>query len=170
MLLLGVVLEFWLAPGTFLQNKEAGENIRDESIQGDDAVREYRWFRQQWHDIQAHKNRIDNIEQEHRRFHQLHGNDTDDWSRQAYDRHEDIHMRLTGTRNQLETYIAEYNARSDDATRALFKCGLPYNVDEKLFISDGTGVEYTSQEAMNRTPPEDPSQCKYASAPTASGN
>lgn len=65
--------------------------------------------------------------------------------------------------------VSEYNARRSDATRAIFTCGLPYNIDERLYIGDASGVEYTSQEAKNTTPPSDPSECKFAQDPSESG-
>ncbi|PYZ03051.1 hypothetical protein C8039_12690 [Halogeometricum sp. wsp3] len=41
-----------------------------------------------------------------------------DWSREAEVRHGRIQERITGNQNMLESMVAEYNARSDDATRS----------------------------------------------------
>ena len=95
----------------------------------------------------------------------MYGEDPDDWPRDARTRHSRINDRITGSENMLEQMIADYNARSDDATRAIFQCGLPYSIDQQLFIADQSGVQYTSQDAMDTEPPEDPAECQYMNPP-----
>lgn len=157
-----------MAPLIFEQNRQSGQEIAEDSMDADVAVQEYRWFRQQWQDIQAARAQLENYQQQEQEFHQTWGNDTDDWSRQAQTRHGRIHDRITGQRNNIETLIADYNARQSDATRAIFNCGLPYNIDEQLYIADASGVEYTSQEAASNTPPEDVEDCDYQGTITRS--
>ena len=162
---LALLLEFWLAPMIFTEQKDAGRDIAENTMD-ESAVQDYRWFRQQWHDIEAQRAQVENYKQDKEEFYEIYGKNPDDWPRDARQRHSRINDRITGSENMLETMIADYNARSDDATRAIFQCGLPYSVDEKLYIADQSGVEYTSQEARQMEPPEDPSQCQYASAPS----
>lgn len=162
---ISVVLSFWLAPTIFFQNKQTGEQIAQESLDRESAINNYRWFRSQWYDIQAQRDQLETYRSQHEQFHETYGDDATEWPRDVRQRHSRLTDRVSGTENQLASMIAEYNARQSDATRALFQCGLPYSVDEKLFIADATGIEYTSQEAKKQTPPEEPSQCQFAQDP-----
>ena len=165
MFIVPVIFNYWMAPMIFEQNRDAGEDIAEDQMQGEVALEEYRWFRTQWHDIQAQRAQTENYREEDEQFHETYGDDPSEWSRTAETRHGRIHERITGSENQVEQMVAEYNARSDDATRAIFQCGLPYNIDKKLYIADGSGVEYTSEEAADMEAPEDPTECQYAEPP-----
>lgn len=165
LVVLPAVFNYWMAPIIFEQNRQAGEEIAKDSMDADVALQQYREFRQLWFDIKAAREQLEHYKQSEKQFHKTYGHDPQEWSRTAETRHGRIHTRITGQRNQISNLVSEYNAKSSDATRAIFACGLPYNIDEKLYIADATGVEYTSQEAMNKTPPEDPSECKFAGTP-----
>lgn len=169
LLMLPIVWQYWLAPTVFEQNRQSGQEIAEDSLDADKAVNDYRWFRQQWYDIKSAREQLDNYQDQEKQFHETYGDDPKEWSMTAEERHGRIHDRITGQRNVISSMVAEYNARQSDATRAIFQCGLPYSVDEKLFIADASGVEYTSQEARNMTPPEDPSQCQFSGDAGSSG-
>jgi len=162
---LPVIFNFWIAPTVFEQNRESGQEIAEDSMDAEAAMDNYRWFRAQWYDIESQREQLENYRAQEEQFHETYGDDPQEWSRTAETRHGRIHDRITGTENQISSMTAEYNARSDDATRAIFQCGLPYNVDEKLYIADASGVEYTSQDAMDKTPPENPEECQFSEAP-----
>lgn len=149
----------------FTEQREAGEDIVEDTYDAEQAVQDYRWFRQQHNDIEAQRNQVENHWDEHERFHELHGNDTDDWSRETTVRHGRIHDRITGSQNMLEQMVADYNARSDDATRELFKCNLPYTVDETFYVTGPPGTDtdepndqYVDGANPDASPPE-PEQC-----------
>jgi len=160
--ILPLVWSYFIAPTVFEANRESGQEIAEESLDADKALQDYRWFRTQWYDIKSAREQLDNYQAQEEQFHETYGDDPNEWSRTAETRHGRIHDRITGQRNQISSLVAEYNARQSDATRAIFQCGLPYSVDEKLFIADASGVEYTSQETRDMTPPEDPSQCEFS--------
>lgn len=150
----------------FTEQRQAGEEITKDTYDADSALRDYRWFRQQHEDIKAQRDIIENHWDEHERFHELHGNDTDDWERATLTRHGRIHDRITGSQNILQTMVADYNARSDDATRALFKCNLPYRVDQQFYVTGPPGTyneqpddEYLNGSSPNESAPEDPAEC-----------
>jgi len=164
-LVLGLVFQFWMAPTIFSENREAGEEIAEDTIDADKAMQEYEEFRTLWYDIQSNKEQLDNYQQSDEQFHETYGDDPKEWSRETKERHSRIHTRITGQRNTVSNLVAEYNAKQDTATEAIFQCGLPYGIDSKLYIGDASGVEYTSEEAMDKTPPEDPSECKFAQNP-----
>lgn len=148
------------------EQREAGEEVVEDQMDAEQAIQEYRWFRQQYHDIQAQRNQINNSYEEHEQFHETYGDDPNEWSRTAENRHGRIHTRMTGYQNQLEDMVADYNARSDDATRSVFKCHLPYKVDERFAISGppGSGApeqpqdEYVDGADPGEEPPE-PEEC-----------
>lgn len=169
MFVVPVIFNYWMAPMIFEQNRQAGEKIAKDTMD-EDAVQDYRWFRSQWYDIKSAREQLENYKRQEARFH----NQTwpnGEWkdSRSARTRHGRLHDRIVGQENVISSMVAEYNARRSDATRAIFTCGLPYNIDEKLYIADASGVEYTSQEAKNTVPPEDPSECKFAQDPSEAG-
>jgi len=161
-----LVWTFWLAPTVFTNNAEAGQDIAEDSIDADKALQDYREFRSKWYAIQEQHEQTQNYKEEDERFHNVTWPDGE-WKehRDARTRHGRIHDRITGSQNQEEMLIAEYNAMQDDATTAIYQCGLPNRVDKKLFISDGAGVSYTSEEARDRTPPESPEDCKFSGDP-----
>lgn len=161
-----LVWTFWLAPTVFTENAEAGEDIAEDSIDKEKALQDYREFRTLWYEIQAQHEQTQNYRQKEETFHNQTWPDGE-WRdhRNARETHSRIHSQITGSQNQEAELISEYNAMQDDATTAIYQCGLPNRVDKKLFISDGTGVSYTSEEARNRTPPEDPEDCKFSGDP-----
>jgi hypothetical protein len=169
MIILPAVFNYWMAPVVFEQNRQAGEEIAEDSIDADVALREYREFRTLWFDIKAAREQLENYKAQEEQFHETYGNDPSEWSRSAETRHGRLHDRIVGQQNQISNLVAEYNAMQADATKAIFQCGLPWSIDEKLFIADASGVEYTSQEARDKTPPESPEECKFASDPNKAG-
>jgi hypothetical protein len=149
----------------FTEQREAGEDIVEDTYDAEQAVQDYRWFRQQHNDIEAQRNQIENYYDQRERFYEIHGKDPDEWSRQAEVRHGRINDRITGSQNMLEQMVADYNARSDDATRELFKCNLPYTVDETFYVTGPPGTDtdepndqYVDGANPDASPPE-PEQC-----------
>lgn len=160
-----IIWQFWLAPTVFTENAEAGQDIAEDTIDSEKAMQEYREFRSLWFEIQAQHEQTQNYKDNLESFYDIQGKNPDDWSREAEVRHGRIQERITGSQNQEEMLISEYNAMQADSTSAIYQCGLPNRVDKKLFITDGAGVSYTSEEARDKTPPEDPSECKFAQNP-----
>lgn len=139
-LLLNVVSYFFYpAFMPWFQQRDAGEEVIKDQMQADKAVQDYRKFRDLYHDIQAQREQVENSYDELERFYEIQGKDPDDWSREAENRHGRIQTRITGNQNKLEQMVAEYNAMSDDATTAVFKCHLPYKVDESFAIQGPPG-------------------------------
>lgn len=142
---LSVVSYFWLGPMIFTEQREAGAETVEQTYNAENAIQEYEWFREQYQDIEAQRSQIENTQDELKRFYDIHGKDPDEWSRIAAEDHSRIQQRLTGNQNQLESMVAEYNARSNSANRALFKCNLPYQVDDQFYITGPPGSEDAEQ-------------------------
>lgn len=138
-LLLNVISAVWMPFLPWMEEREAGEEVIEDTIDADSAVQEYEWFRVQHREIEAQRSQVDNYHDELDRFYEIHGDDPDEWSRQAEQDHSRIQQRITGSQNQLENLVADYNARSDMANRAMFKCNLPYQVDERFAVSGPPG-------------------------------
>ncbi|AWB28593.1 hypothetical protein HARCEL1_01635 [Halococcoides cellulosivorans] len=138
---LNVISYVWFPFLPWFEQRQAGEEIVSDQMDADTAIQEYRWFRRQYEDIQAQRAQVQNSYDELDRFYDIHGEDPETWSRQAETRHGRIQERITGNQNVLETLIADYNARSSDATRAVFKCHLPYQVDEQFAIRGPPGSD-----------------------------
>jgi len=163
---LNVISYVWFPFLPWFEQREAGEQIVENQINAEQAVDEYRWFRSQWNDIQAQRAQIQNFYDQEEQFYEIYGKDPSNWSRQAERRHSRIQTQITGSQNQLEQMVAEYNARSQDATRSIFKCHLPYQVDERFAVTGPPGSgspeqpqdEYINGSNANATPPE-PSEC-----------
>jgi len=145
------------------EQRQAGEEIVKEQMDADQALQDYRWFRSQYEDIQAQREQINNSYEAERQFHETYGDDPSEWSRQAETRHGRLHERITGNQNMLEQMVADYNARSSDATSAVWKCGLPYSVDERFGVAGPPGSgspespndEFVNGSMAEKKPPED---------------
>jgi len=165
-IVLNVISFVWFPFLPWTEQRQAGEEIVKDRIDAEQALENYRWFRSQHEDIKAQRAQIENYYEQEDQFHETHGDDPSNWSRSAETRHGRIHDRITGSQNALEQMVAEYNARSSDATRSMFKCHLPYKVDERFAVTGPPGSgsaeepndEYVEGADPNRTAPE-PSEC-----------
>lgn len=165
-ILLNIVSYVWFPFLPWTEQRQAGEEIVEQQMDAEKALENYRWFRSQYHDIEAQREQVENSYDELERFYEIQGKDPDDWSREAEVRHGRIQERITGNQNMLESMVAEYNARSDDATRSIFKCNLPYSVDDRFAITGPPGSdapdqpqdEYVDGADPNKEPPK-PEEC-----------
>lgn len=138
-LVINLISYVWFPFLPWFEQRDAGEEIVRQEMSAEQALEDYRWFRQQFHDIKAQRAQIQNAYDEEAQFHETYGDDPGEWSRAAETRHGRIHERITGNKNMLEQMVADYNARSDDATSAVFKCQLPYQVDDRFAIQGPPG-------------------------------
>lgn len=130
---------FYPAWMPWFEQRDAGEEITRQTYDAENAVQTYEEFRTLYNDIEAQRAQIENSYDELDRFYDTYGEDPDEWSRTTKERHNRIQQRITGNQNQLENLVAEYNAMSQSANQAVFKCHLPYKVDESFGISGPPG-------------------------------
>ena len=138
-LLLNVISAVWMPFLPWMEEREAGEETIEQTMDAENAIENYEWFRTQYREIEAQRNQVENSYDELDRFYDTYGEDPDEWSRTAKEQHSGIQKRITGNQNQLENLVADYNARSDMANREVFKCSLPYMVDNRFAISGPPG-------------------------------
>jgi len=159
---LNVISYVWFPFLPWFEQRDAGEQVVRQEIDAEDALEEYRWFRQQWNDIQAQREQVENYYDQEEQFHETWGENPENWSRSAQTRHGRIHDRITGSQNKLEQMVADYNARSQDATASMFKCNLPYQVDKRFAISGPPGSsdapdpndQFYANASANEQPPQ----------------
>lgn len=123
----------------FTEERDAGKEVVEQEMSAENAIDEYEWFRTQHAEIEAQRNQVENSYDELDRFYEVQGEDPDEWSRTAQERHSRIQQRITGNQNQLENLVADYNARASMDNRAVFQCNLPYQVDDRFAISGPPG-------------------------------
>lgn len=138
-IIINAISFIWFPFLPWFEQREAGEQVVQDQMDADNAIQTYRDFRQLYNDIEAQRAQVQNSYDELERFYDIQGQDPDEWSREAEIRHGRIQERITGNQNQLENLVAEYNAMSDDATQEVFKCHLPYKVDERFAITGPPG-------------------------------
>jgi hypothetical protein len=99
-----------------------------ETYKTENALYNYRWFKDQYEAIQAAKKKISIAEQSLADFEQSAG-PRDKWTFE--DKTEDARLRsiVQGNKSHYEDLVAEYNSRSKQVDRAIFKDQLP------IFIS-----------------------------------
>lgn len=137
LLLVGsLVFHFWLGPQMALANRDAGSDIIDSTMNADNAIDNYEWFKQQEQDIVAARQNANATRAQIEQFHSTYGDDPDDWSRTAENQHGELHQQLLGIQQQHNNYVADYNARSSMQNRAVFKDKLPYEMEKKFWTGD----------------------------------
>lgn len=103
----------------------------------DRIIQNYEWFENTYNDALAMDRQSKTATQSVDRFGQTAGPRTD-WKRADTLEHSRLSSILQGLRNQRDNAVADYNARSNQLTRELFKGSeLPYQLD----VSDDYIVE-----------------------------
>ena len=131
--IVGFILKIVLFPAKVLENTiQTGYDAIDKTINADNAIYNYEWFKQQYEDIQAMKNKYKNSEVAFDSYLGI-----IDGEKTFEDKTEIARLNSVklGIQNQLEQMIADYNARSKMATRNIFiNSVLPDYIDSLTFI------------------------------------
>ena len=124
-IVLGFAVKYIFFPITALDKGiDVAYGVMDETLDADNAIYNYEWFKQTAEDIIALGKKEDRAEQSIQIF-----METADNSRE--DKNELARLRAikSGLGNMLDDTIAKYNARSQMANRAIFKDNLPSNIN-----------------------------------------
>lgn len=110
--------------------QQAGRII-EKTLDADNVLYNYEWFKSQYQDVLAIDNKLTAAEVSQKSFEQSAGprdtwkfDDRTEWNR--------LNSIVLGLRNQRASIIAEYNARSEMANRSIFKTG---DLPEKLNLN-----------------------------------
>ncbi len=103
--------------------------IIDKTLNADNAIYNYEWFKQQVQDIKANQQKAQEADAEVISFEQVAGT-RDTWTFE--DKTEDSRLRAVahGLHSQDANLVADYNARATEANRSIFQDGLIPNVLE----------------------------------------
>lgn len=122
--LIGILFGFVSLP---FHAVDAGINtahgVIDDTLNADNAIYNYEWFKQQVQDIEALEQKVAIAEQAILTF-ELSAGERSTWTFE--DKTEDSRLRAVaqGLRSQYTTAITDYNARASMATRSIFEDGL----------------------------------------------
>ncbi len=101
--------------------RQAG-SILNKTIDADNVIYNYEWFKQRHEDIGAVDSKIRGADASVTTFADLAGPRTD-WHREDREEHSRLSAVALGLRQQRADLAAEYNARSRMANRSIFKAG-----------------------------------------------
>lgn len=167
LLVFSLVSYIWFPFLIWGEQRDSGEEIARETQDADKARQDYEEFRDLYHEIEAQRGEVENAYEEEEQFHETYGDAPSEWSREAEIRHGRIHERITGSQNQLEQLAADYNAKSDKAHESVWKCHLPYKVDERFAVEGPPGSGPADQpqdkyvdEANPDAEPPAPEECE----------
>lgn len=109
-------------------------DAQTKTLNADNAIANYEWFKQQYEDIEASKLQIENALNTVTNFEKSFP-DKSKWTfedKQEYSRLISIHL---GLQNYTITLIADYNAKSKMANRAIFKNSIfPEFIDSFTYL------------------------------------
>lgn len=115
--------------------RQAGRVI-NKTIDADNVIYNYEWFKQRYEDIQAIDAKIVFSSRAVAQFKEDAGERTD-WKREDREEHSRLSSIKLGLEQQAADLVAEYNARSRMANRAIFKAGdvelperIPFSIGE----------------------------------------
>ena len=96
--------------------------VVNKTIDADNMIYNYEWFKQQHQDIQAAESKITIASEAVDSFAESAG-PRKEWHFQDREEHSRLSAVLQGLRSQRSSLIADYNARSRMANRSIFKTG-----------------------------------------------
>lgn len=132
----GMLLRVVLYPvNTASKMLDMSYDAQNKVLNADNAIYNYEWFKQKYHDIEANRHQLVNANESLSSFESSAGVRSM-WTFE--DKTEDARLRsvVLGLQNYLETNIADYNARASMATRNIFENSvLPNFIDALTFIT-----------------------------------
>ena len=132
----GIGLKVALFPVKVLEKEiDVGYEAVDKVMTADNAIYNYEWFKQQYEDIEASKNKLDNAIVTQEQFNKKMPENRVDWTFEDKSQEAKLDMIVLGSKNHLEQQIADYNARAKMATRNIFEDNvLPDYIEALTFI------------------------------------
>lgn len=94
--------------------------IIDKTIDADNVIYNYEYFKRQYHDIMAASIKVKNAETEYNQFMSMLPNDKEKWDWNDKSRINILLSNITGTKNVYRSMVAEYNARANMVNRNIF--------------------------------------------------
>ena len=104
----------------FLNPFNQAKRVFDKTIDADNVIYNYEWFKQQHEDVQAIDVKILDADSNLTSFKEELGDRTD-WHREDREEVSRLNAVCLGLKNQRADMVSEYNARSRMANRSIFK-------------------------------------------------
>ena len=117
---LKVVLLPWFAAN---QGLNSAYDVTKKTLDADNVIYNYEWFKQQYEDIEATKKKRDILEKQLLDFKKETGPRMN-WTFEDKQTYSQLRTTYIGLSNYLQDLVANYNARSKMANRSIFKDGL----------------------------------------------
>jgi hypothetical protein len=109
-------------------------DAQSQVLNAENAIYNYEWFKQQYQNIEATKKQLVNARESRTYFEEAAGA-RENWTFEDKNEHARLSAVVLGIENNLETQIANYNARASMATRNIFEDSvLPSYIDALTFI------------------------------------
>lgn len=104
--------------------------VVSKTFDADNMIYNYQWFKQQYADIEAISTKADNADAALKAFETSAGDRTA-WTFEDKQRDQQLASIALGLKNQRASMVAEYNARSQEVNRSIFKTGdLPDHIEQ----------------------------------------
>jgi len=120
----------------FFLQRQAASDINQKVQDADYAIDNYEWFKTQKQKIDMKKKQVQNVRDEMKRFYEVNGRNSSDWSYSQKQSYQGINSRLTGQQQMYQKLVADYNARASMQTRNVFEGKLPYEMESKFWTGD----------------------------------
>jgi hypothetical protein len=125
----GVVKIVFFPAHIFNKGIDTAYKIADKTLDADNVLQNYEWFKQQYEDYIAIDKKILNAEQSVQEF-TVSAGDRSKWTFEDKTEYSRLSTIATGLKQQREDIIAEYNAKSKMQNRSLFKTkDLPFQLN-----------------------------------------
>lgn len=96
--------------------------ITDKTLNADNVIYNYEWFKRQYNDYLAINNKVKNAEITVKEFNDSAG-PRDKWTFEDKTESARLQSIVTGLKQQRQDIVSEYNAKSQMANRSIFKTG-----------------------------------------------
>ena len=121
--LIGIAVGFLSWPFHAISNiQETGHGIIDKTLNAENTIYNYEWFKQQYESYLAIKAKIVETESAIENF-KIEAGPRSQWNYYDTNEFNRLNSVLLGLRQILNDLVAEYNARSKMVNRAIFKTG-----------------------------------------------
>jgi hypothetical protein len=132
----GIIFKVVFFPVKVIQNEiQTGYDTVDKTINADNAIYNYEWFKQTYEDINALKNQLDNASSLADSF-KAEAGDRSKWTFEDKQESARLDSIKLGLQNRVEQVVANYNARAKMANRNIFQNSiLPNFIDSLTFIT-----------------------------------
>lgn len=119
---LSTLLTGCLLSHTLKRTKETAYGVIDKTMNADNAIYNYEWFKQQYNDYLAIQKKIEEAQNAVINF-EFSAGERSTWTFEDKTEHSRLNSIVDGLKYQLQDIISEYNAKSKMVNRAILKTG-----------------------------------------------